>query len=323
MKPIKNRIYCLGCQHAKMLFESKSKAMNFIKFNADDIREENGTAPSRAYYCDWCGGWHVTSKVFFISDRGRVRLYLKQASDLIDQGDWASAKRFLCYASKTLSLVYEPDKDAELEKEIRKLEIKLDKKCASRGIVTSTTAPRPMNTYFDGTYNYSDLEVLSVNEICEGILYEIRPQLLAHIDDKYYYVISGKRLSPEELLITKEINELEDDALQMLTCHSLNIVQMETYHKDKKPDRQYESVADYFEGSIIAKWVSGFKLRILEQADKQTKVKYISKYCYDYWIRFGERNIHFYHGRQSKYSCIVSLRPINTSKPVWVFKNFQ
>lgn len=44
-----------------MLFESEKNALNFIKFNADEIREENGKAPERAYYCDVCIGWHVTS----------------------------------------------------------------------------------------------------------------------------------------------------------------------------------------------------------------------------------------------------------------------
>ncbi|MCQ2227651.1 MAG: hypothetical protein MJZ01_07075 [Bacteroidales bacterium] len=215
-------------------------------------------------------------------------------------------------------MIYEPDRDEELKKEIIKLKNVLDKSCAKKGEIT--TVPRPMYTYFDSTYRYTDLEVLSVTKNSDGLLYEIRPQLLAQIDDKYYYVISGKRLSPEEILITKELNDLEDNALQMLNCHSLNIVQMETYYEGKKPDKQYDNLADYFSGDIIANWVSGFKLRILEQANKQTKVKYISKYGFDYWIRFGERNIHFYHGRQSKYSCIVSQNPIDMDKPIRVFK---
>ena len=37
--------------------------MNFIRFNAEGIREENGVAPVRAYYCMFCASWHVTSKV--------------------------------------------------------------------------------------------------------------------------------------------------------------------------------------------------------------------------------------------------------------------
>lgn len=44
-----------------MLFESESKASNFIKFNKDEIVKETGKAPVRSYYCQFCGGWHITS----------------------------------------------------------------------------------------------------------------------------------------------------------------------------------------------------------------------------------------------------------------------
>lgn len=63
MKP-KNRVYCLAISRCKMLFESKDKADRFIKFNEDEIRK-TGTANKRfkklrSYYCEVCGGWHIT-----------------------------------------------------------------------------------------------------------------------------------------------------------------------------------------------------------------------------------------------------------------------
>ncbi len=61
MRPTKNRVYCYGCQRSKMLFESKAKADNFIAYNSEGIMEENGKAPVRSYYCELCGGYHVTS----------------------------------------------------------------------------------------------------------------------------------------------------------------------------------------------------------------------------------------------------------------------
>lgn len=61
MKPTKNRVHCPYCDKPKMLFETGKKAANFIKFNAQEILEENGYAPVRAYWCSGCGGWHVTS----------------------------------------------------------------------------------------------------------------------------------------------------------------------------------------------------------------------------------------------------------------------
>ena len=62
MKPVKNRVLCKECGRTKMLFESEKKALNFIKFNSEEIKESKGRAPVRAYFCEFCGGWHVTSR---------------------------------------------------------------------------------------------------------------------------------------------------------------------------------------------------------------------------------------------------------------------
>lgn len=61
MKPIRNKVFCYGCRKHKMLFENQSKADNFIRYNSEGILEENGKAPVRSYYCEICGGYHVTS----------------------------------------------------------------------------------------------------------------------------------------------------------------------------------------------------------------------------------------------------------------------
>jgi hypothetical protein len=44
-----------------MLFETRGKAENFIRFNRESILDESGRAPVRSYYCPFCCGWHVTS----------------------------------------------------------------------------------------------------------------------------------------------------------------------------------------------------------------------------------------------------------------------
>lgn len=61
MKPTRNRFFCRACGKAKMLFETESRAMNYIKFNRDEVYQAGGHAPVRAYYCNVCMGWHVTS----------------------------------------------------------------------------------------------------------------------------------------------------------------------------------------------------------------------------------------------------------------------
>lgn len=62
MKPNKSKRYCIDGGRTKILFETEKKAMNFIKFNADEIKAESGYCPSRAYYCIPCGGYHITSR---------------------------------------------------------------------------------------------------------------------------------------------------------------------------------------------------------------------------------------------------------------------
>lgn len=61
MKPTRNRIFCYGCHRPKMLFETQQKADNFIRYNSETILTEHKKAPVRSYYCEMCGGWHVTS----------------------------------------------------------------------------------------------------------------------------------------------------------------------------------------------------------------------------------------------------------------------
>ena len=65
-----------------MLFETEEKALRFIKFNADDIKETgNGIVPTRAYYCQVCGGWHVTH----FSDTEKSRELDERVNTIIDK----------------------------------------------------------------------------------------------------------------------------------------------------------------------------------------------------------------------------------------------
>lgn len=61
MKPKKNRIFCNDCQKTKMLFSSEKKAELFIERNSEEMKAFGRYVPVRVYYCNMCGGWHVTS----------------------------------------------------------------------------------------------------------------------------------------------------------------------------------------------------------------------------------------------------------------------
>ena len=56
----KNRVFCAECGRRKILFESEDKANRYIEYNAKHIINKKGNQPTRAYYCESCGGWHVT-----------------------------------------------------------------------------------------------------------------------------------------------------------------------------------------------------------------------------------------------------------------------
>lgn len=61
VRPSKRHRFCPSCGKHKMTFPSKEAADRFINYNHDAILAETGYAPTRSYYCESCGGWHVTS----------------------------------------------------------------------------------------------------------------------------------------------------------------------------------------------------------------------------------------------------------------------
>lgn len=69
MKP-KKRVMCPECWREKMLFETQEKALNFIRFNGDDIDTKGKKL--RPYYCEACGGYHITSKTYSKKFEGRT-----------------------------------------------------------------------------------------------------------------------------------------------------------------------------------------------------------------------------------------------------------
>ena len=328
MKPVKNRIFCMECQRAKILFESKSKAINFIKFNSDEIKNENGIAPKRAYFCKSCGGWHVTSSVRPVSERRRIRNFIGKAYRLLGEKHWPQAQRFLCYAADGLRMVAErlipPPMDDNLRGEIRKAKRKLDNQVDYRMKINSSLGPSPMFKYVDLNYLSLELEVDGMRDDSEnrGIVYAVRPNLLTQYNDKFYYVICSCKLNEKEIQITKKLNGLDEqeDSLQTIICHSLNIVEIKhSFSSDSK--NQYVNVSDAFGGDIMAVWKYGMQLRVAERVRRSSKCIYYNFTHFDYWIKMGDRNVHLYLGRPFKYTCIVSASPLDTNNVFYIFKS--
>lgn len=98
MKPTKNKVFCPRCKRQKMVFETAEKAHNFIKFNSNEMLEENGVAPVRAYYCEACGGWHVTSAESPFTHITRISRTNNRARYFLKQGKIKEAAKELAKA---------------------------------------------------------------------------------------------------------------------------------------------------------------------------------------------------------------------------------
>lgn len=327
MKPIKNRIFCIECQRPKILFESKSKAINFIKYNSNEIKEDNGVAPIRTYLCKSCGGWHVTSSTRPVPERKRIQQFIGKAYKLMGEKDWIAAKRFLCYASKQLLWVNERLRtspfDETLKKELSKAQKKLNNVCVIIRAKKSSVEPVSIFEYLDLEHNSCTIEVENSynDEENEGIVYTIYPQLLTYFRDKYYYVICGCKLNQDEIQKTKSLNSIcqENDSIQCYANHSLNMVQIENSSLGEC-ENLYMSISDYFEGEVLNQWIWGMKLNVLERVYKSYSYHYYNRRGYDYWIKLAGRNVHFFWGRQMKYTCIVSSTQLDKQTPFKIYK---
>lgn len=113
MKPnVRNLIYCPQCKRSKQRFESKKEADMFIKYNAEECRQENGYAPIRAYYCNACCAWHLSSReklhpIQIGMKKKIVRLYAKR-DELIPQYETELASGFDLKADIEQSITLHP-----------------------------------------------------------------------------------------------------------------------------------------------------------------------------------------------------------------------
>ena len=93
-KPNKCRVMCPDIGRQKMLFDTEEKAKNFIKFNGEELTDD--ASKLRIYWCDACGGYHISSHELKKSDDGRrtknlIKAYEKQngtseVNDIVEAG---------------------------------------------------------------------------------------------------------------------------------------------------------------------------------------------------------------------------------------------
>ena len=130
-----------------MLFESQSKADNFIRYNYVEITAHSDHTPSRSYYCTFCCGWHITSiqdeatgklcdlKDEMLWEKIRIKCLLidienacLEIGELMEYADYTGAEQLI---EQTRHSFHEAKKESEshniVMKEIQLLEDRLDK----------------------------------------------------------------------------------------------------------------------------------------------------------------------------------------------------
>ena len=94
---------CPDCGRPKMLFETERKAMDFIKWNGDEINVPDGYT-LRVYYCPSCCGYHISHQKYW-------RGYDNSTKRLLDAYQTTQGKRH-----KIDSLIHGIDFEREAER---------------------------------------------------------------------------------------------------------------------------------------------------------------------------------------------------------------
>lgn len=326
MRPTKNRIFCPKCHFSKMLFETKQKAENFIKYNTKEILEENGTAPVRAYYCPSCGGYHVTSsEEEYMS---KIKNFISMAKDAEEAYDYVTAARLTWYAREILEnrmTHYMPSfEDVRLEKATWSTINNLTRKYFEN----KNTAKRTKDYYsflHFSSLNFQGKTLDLIDEFKDegtgNAIFEVRPQLFAHINGKYYYILCWGSSTNAELKAAEEMNILEEgESIVSLKRHILNIVQV-ARTKKQMGKRQSFSIKQYLKTTVLWCGCWGKKLQVLTRGGGWPR--YLIPQNASYWIRFGNKNVHFYLGKCLNYCCLMSEHEIDPSRTFCIQRRYK
>ena len=98
-------IWCPGAGRAKLQFESLRKAESYIRWNSGEIRRESGKAPVRAYYCQECCCYHVTSTFVPGTNLGKREGILQYLNGALSEKSPAAASRLFRKAEGLLAEV--------------------------------------------------------------------------------------------------------------------------------------------------------------------------------------------------------------------------
>lgn len=269
-----------------MLFAEKKNALNFIKFNYDEIYKETGKAPSRAYYCKACGGWHVTSKQLPVSNRKKTHEMISIARQHLQNGKFHYCLRFLVYADSFFQKIVirnkEIDPDADINNQISSLKNKV-------------------------YHNFMNLLRTPSTKISSSSL-TFEPFLMHKLESNFVYAVNNGNLQEEDLELIKVEKGEELRNLFLYRLHIIDVIKDADSSAFKT--NYYEQVEDMFEGKIYGYWIQGRKLCVLLNGSKKVNSKFLSPKHLTYWIKMGNRTVRFFAGIKNRYTCLFTENEI-------------
>lgn len=136
-KPNKCRVMCPDIGRPKMLFDTEAKALNFIKFNGEELKGD--ASKLRVYWCPACGGYHISSHKPKKWDDGRrtEKLIKAYRKDLKEGGKFSKLDGTLEAGKYFPQIPKEVTNNEELKRWFRNLNIK---------------NPRVINSFYEMVY---------------------------------------------------------------------------------------------------------------------------------------------------------------------------
>lgn len=299
--------------------------MNFIRFNAEEMVEETGQAPVRAYYCETCCGWHVTSRGCAAKLYSRLCAINRKVGRLLKGERFAEAARMLSHAEEIADdyaarcfLSEQEEKAVEGLKRVRyKLHAARYHYFRARSKEFNETS---RFSIVDLEHNPHEIEVVqtTLNTEQGRMEYQVRPFLLYKEEGKFVYAIIRHKMSRQDLAQLQEDNLLSDEeSFESYSRHSLDIVGVKR-DDEVVHEFQYGSLQSFLHGDILLCRIKGTALRLFIKNSNATKPKYHNVRHYDYWIKIGDRNVRFFGGNGNNYTCLVTSREIAQDRTIKV-----
>lgn len=129
-----------------------------------------------------------------------------------------------------------------------------------------------------------------------------------------YYALCSKHLDLRELEMTLNRNETKYDFCY-LHIHHMGMVGVDDITKDNLR-AHFSSISDIIPGEILDVNRFGLRLEVLEISPNSGKYLYQRAGSYNYWIHFHNKYVHFFSGHVSKYTCIVTDKPMGIEESV-------